>query len=217
MPLYAFMLERRSELLDECIRQLRALPLPLPQINAEAEVATFFDEVVWALEAGVAHDDSAAERSRTAARVGANGQLAGCPPDLIPKIFGSISQAVGTVAHRHDWRIEPDEYVVFNRCLDDAVAKSIETYWQLDRAAGQERLTERFGFVVHELRNSLGSAAMAFARIKKGEVAVAGKTADLVDRSLTRMQALLRGLESVQSEAAGPPESPEGAPGRRVP
>jgi hypothetical protein len=203
MPLYAFMLERRSELLEECIRQLRALPLP--QIDAEAELAAFFDELVWALEAGVALDDSAAERSNTAARVGGNGQRAGCPPDLIPKIFGSISQAIGTVAQRHDWRIEPDEYVVFNRCLDDAVAKSIETYWQLDRAAGQERLTEQFGFVVHELRNALGSAAMAFARIKTGEVGVAGKTADVLDRSLNRMQALVRGLESVQSEAAGPP------------
>jgi hypothetical protein len=207
------MLERRSELLEECIRQLRALPLPLLQINAEAEVATFFDEVVWALEAGVALDDSAAQRSHTAARVGENGQRSGCPPDLIPKIFGAISQAVGSVAQRHDWRIEPDEYVVFNRCLDDGVAKSIETYWQLERAAGQERLTERFGFVVHELRNALGSAAMAFARIKAGEVGVAGKTADVLDRSLTRMQALVRGLETVQSESAGPPEPPEGAPG----
>jgi hypothetical protein len=46
---------------------------------------------------------------------------------------------------------------------------------------------------------------MAFARIKTGEVGVAGKTAGVLDRSLNRMHALVRGLEGVQPEAAGSP------------
>src|SRR4029453_5287342 len=66
-------------------------------------------------------------------------------------------------------------------------------------------LNERLGSFAHELRNLLGSATLALAAIKAGNVGVAGATGAVLDRSLVGIRNLVdRSLSEVRVTAGLP-------------
>jgi signal transduction histidine kinase len=91
---------------------------------------------------------------------------------------------------------------VFNRTLDVAIAESVTAHERERTVEAAFKEDERIGVLAHELRNALSAAAVSFAAIKKGTVGMSGQTADVLDRSLTRMGALIdRSLAEVRLRA----------------
>ena len=65
------------------------------------------------------------------------------------------------------------------------------------------RDNERLGFVVHELRNLVNTAFIAFEVLKSGNVGVGGSTGAVLNRSLIGLRDLIaRSLEEVRSTIA---------------
>jgi signal transduction histidine kinase len=207
--LHQFMTDHRAEILERCIGQLKQDMPDRAEDDLEQGVATFLDEVVRALQrdSGALVSSPLPEGSETAARLGEGRQRAGHGVAKVPEIFAAISSAVGTIGKDHNLSITAEEYQAFNGCLDTGVATSIENYWKRERADEDARLTERVGFLAHELRNALGSAVMAFKVLRNSEAAMQGVSADVLARSLLRMEALVaRALGDVQLAVGVMPE-----------
>jgi signal transduction histidine kinase len=144
--------------------------------------------------------------SETAARIGEERQRAGISVNQVLLVFAALSQAMGKTGEKYDLTLSAEEYKLLNRCLDTGVATSIEKFWSKEVDSKNQMLTESFGFIAHELRNALGNANMAFKLLRAGGLDVNGKTADILARNLTRMDALVaQGLGSMQLQVGVEP------------
>ena len=205
MLLHEFMTTHRGEVLDACHFELRAEP----DDRLADYVADFYDETLRAIrrDSGITASTSPLPgSSAAAARFGAARQRAGLPITQVPIIFSAISQALGKTGEKYELTISAEEYKLLNRCLDAGIATSIENFWRRDRDRESQLITERFGFMAHELRNALGNANMAFRLLRDGRLDVSGHTADVLARNLVRMEALVaQCLSSVQLEVGVAP------------
>ncbi|HKO52998.1 MAG TPA: HAMP domain-containing sensor histidine kinase, partial [Polyangiaceae bacterium] len=167
-------------------------------------VDEFFDEMLRAIrrDSGIPDSPSSLpDSSETAARFGADSQRAGLPVTEIPVIFAAISQALGNTGEKYELSISAEEYKLLHRCLDAGIATSIENFWRRDKERENRLITERFGFMAHELRNALGNANLAYKLLRAGALDVNGHTAEVLGRNLIRMEALVaQCLGSVQLE-----------------
>jgi signal transduction histidine kinase len=112
--------------------------------------------------------------------------------------YGSVCEVV-TLAGEVGHDIATRDFEVFNRVLDVAIAKSVTAHERERSAAADERENERIGALAHELRNALAAATVSLVVIKKGTVGTHGPTADVLDRSLSLMGALIdRSLAEVR-------------------
>lgn len=88
--------------------------------------------------------------------------------------YGVLGQAVIELARASKSRVAEHELNRFNRSLDAVIAEAV---------------TERIGYLVHELRNALAAATVAHSMVKKG---VAGTATNAVlERNLNRMRDVL--------------------------
>ena len=99
--------------------------------------------------------------------------------------------------------ISTDDFGTLNRCLDDAIASAVTEYGRGHNQSALERESvrgnEHFGFLVHELRNLINTAVIAFEVLKTGNVGVAGNTGAVLNRSLIGLRALIdRSLAGVR-------------------
>lgn len=198
------MSERRDEILAACSSETQ-----LDGVE-RSFIASFFDETLSAIkrEFGIpAYQSPLPMSSDAAADLGARRQSSGLPITRLPSIFAAISQALGRVGQAYDLTISAEEYKLLNNCFDSGLATSIENYWRRDRDRESQVITEQYGFMAHELRNALGNANLAFKLIRANPLDMNGETADVLARSLRRMDALIaQCLSSVRLDASGPTE-----------
>lgn len=200
------MTECRPEIIHACQAELAA------KEDGDAlapYLLEFFDETLRALrrDCGIRESQSPLPiTSDAAARLGVSQQRAGLPVTKVPVMFSALSQALGKTGQQHDLTISAEEYKLLNACLDAGLATSIETFWRQEKKGESTRVTERFGFMAHELRNALGNVSMAFKLLRAGGLEMTGRTADVLERNLIRMDALVaQTLASVRLEAGGAP------------
>lgn len=206
MQLHEFMNEHREEILTACdLELINAGSAP----EVRGYVAQFFDEMLGAMkrDSGVPESYSPLPgSSETAARLGADQQRAGIPVTKVAAAFSAISQAVAKTGELYELSIAAEEYKLLNKCLDAGIATSIEKYWQRDKSETNQRITERYGHMAHELRNALGNANMAFKLMRAGDLEIRGRTGDVLARNLARMGALIaQCLGSIQVDVGKPP------------
>lgn len=113
--------------------------------------------------------------------------------------YGSVCAVVTRLAGEVGRDIATSDFEVFNRVLDVAIAESVTAHQGERTAYAAEKESERIGALAHELRNALYAASMSSEVIRKGTVGARGATADVLDRSLTLMAALIdRSLAEVR-------------------
>lgn|GEM_PF-5347431 len=152
MLLHEFMVVHHAEILEICRKKLRDDVMGAAELLRDVEL--FFQELLYALRHhdGVAGAPAAPPgRSSSAARLGERPQRAGLPPAKVPGIFGAISHAIGQAGERHGLAINADEHDVFHQRIDAGVATSIENFWCCEKAQQERRVSERFGYLTHEL------------------------------------------------------------------
>jgi signal transduction histidine kinase/DNA-binding response OmpR family regulator len=129
--------------------------------------------------------------------------------DQVVHDYGDICQAITDLAVERDAPFSVDEFRTLNRCLDNAIADAVtefsarhEVEVVLKQAADEN---ERLGILVHELRNHVQTATMAYGALRSGKVALDGSTGDLLKRSLVSMSTLLaKSLADVRVAAHAP-------------
>ena len=120
--------------------------------------------------------------------------------------YGDVCQTITELAVETKAPISIDDFRMLNRCLDDAIASAVTMYQresQQSRVDAMERGNERMGFLVHELRNLVNTAIVAFDVLKKGNVGVTGNTGAVLDRSLIGLRQLIAGsIDEVRFSSA---------------
>jgi len=124
--------------------------------------------------------------------------------DQVVHDYGDLCQAITDLAFERDAPFAVGEFRTLNRCLDNAIADAVTEFSaQRDsQIARQQNLdaTERFGFLVHELRNALGTATLAIHALELGNMTVGGATGAVLKRSLSAMSTLIsRALAEVRN------------------
>jgi signal transduction histidine kinase len=199
--LYEFITFNREEIITRCRAKVAARSIPPP---SEAEinhgVPLFLDQLVGMLRSG---DSSTMEIDRSAGQHGHDLLLKGFTVSQVVHDYGDVCQTVTDLAVESSVPISTEDFRTLNRCLDEAIASAV-TIYERDKEQSHadkvmDRDNERMGFLIHELRNLVGTAVVAFEVLKSGNVGVGGSTGAVLNRSLTGLRDLItRSLDEVR-------------------
>jgi hypothetical protein len=186
--MHNFLANNRDELIARCKAKLaqrpkraateeqlrNGVPLFLEQLRRTL-VAEEGGEAAESLKisgGGGGHAQSLSEMGVTAAAHGRQLLELGFSVDQVVHDYGDLCQAITELAVERDAPFEVDEFRTLNRCLDNAIADAV-TEFSLQRDANMARQqsleeNERIGFLVHELRNSVGTATLAVRALELG-------------------------------------------------
>lgn len=135
------------------------------------------------------------EVSVSAAQHGKDLLNLGLSVDQVVHDYGDLCQAITDLAVERDAPFQVDEFRTLNRCLDNAISDAVTEFsYQRDAIntdANAVESNKRMGFFAHELRNHLGTASMAFAAVKAGNLSLSGATGTILDRSLQALDKLI--------------------------
>ena len=110
--------------------------------------------------------------------------------------YGDVCQAVTELALEHQAPLTTEEFHTLNRCLDTAIAEAVTEHARMTAARTMTDETERLGQIIHEVRNKLQTAVLAYEIVKRGTVAINGSTGSLLGRSLTELRDLVSSTEA---------------------
>jgi signal transduction histidine kinase len=223
--MHKFLSHNREELIARC----KAKVAQRPRRDAtEAQLANgvplFLEQLMRTLEAqkdgdlgeslrisGAAGGDATAlsEMGLSAAAHGKKLLELGFSVDQVVHDYGDLCQAITDLAVERDAPFSVDEFRTLNRCLDNAIADAV-TEFGISRDANvalqqTAEENERLGVLVHELRNYLNTATLAFLALESGKFPIGGATGAVLKRSLESLAALLNlSLSHVRVTAEAP-------------
>jgi signal transduction histidine kinase len=223
--LHEFLTSNRADLIERC--RLKVARRSAPRVT-EAElthgIPLFLDQLIKTLQveqtsdpmssrrvSGPAGGGSAlSEMGAAAALHGHELMLQGFTVDQVVHDYGDLCQAITDLAFEVKAPIEIDEFRTLNRCLDNGIADAVTEYsYQRSSVAanfGVQALSERLGFLAHELRNLTHTATLAFTALKTGNLGVTGSTGRALERALIGLRALVdRSVADVRVAAGLPP------------
>jgi len=107
--------------------------------------------------------------------------------DQVVHDYGDLCQAITELAYERDAPFAVEEFRTLNRCLDNAIADAVTEFTaQRDTAVTKlhaSEANERFGSVMHELRNHLATAIYSARALEAGNLPMSGATGSVLKRS----------------------------------
>ena len=191
---------RRDEIIARTRGKVAARSSPRPtDLELDKGIPVFLDHLGETLRGSLTHATRAAE---SAAKHGGDLLRMGFSVSQVVHGYGDVCQALTELALESDSSIPTDEFRIFNRCLDNAIASAVTEYERQREEGIARQGTARLGVLAHELRNSLSTAMLAFATMKRGLVGPESSTGALLNRSLLRLRDLIdRSLSEVRLES----------------
>ena len=202
--LFEFITLNRNEIITRCRAKVATRSIPPP---SEAEinhgVPLFLDQLVEMLESG----GTTLEMDRSAGQHGHDLLLKGFTVSQVVHDYGDVCQTITELAMETNAPISTGDFQTLNRCLDEAIASAVTMYTRESQQSHSDKATdrdnERVGFLVHEMRNLVNTAVVAFEVLKSGNVAVGGSTGAVLNRTLMGLRDLIAGsLEDIRSTSA---------------
>lgn len=205
--MHTFLANNRDELIARC----RAKVSKRPQRAAvaaqlESGVPIFLEQLERTLEAEE-RGEAAASRdisggsggdSLALSEIGvsamAHGRMLldlGYTIDQVVHDYGDLCQAITDMAVERDAPFGVDEFRTLNRCLDNAIADATTGFSSQRDAERDAAANQRFGFLVHELRNALNTAVLAVSALEHGNLPLSGATGGVLKRSHVAMKNLV--------------------------
>ena len=126
--------------------------------------------------------------------------------DQVVHDYGDLCQAITDLAFERDAPFSVDEFRTLNRCLDNAIADAVTEFSaRRDTTIAEQQssdMNQRVGFLMHELRNAIGTASLAVHALEAGNMTLAGATGAVLKRSLNALGTLIDGsLAEVRAKA----------------
>ncbi|MGK5041018.1 sensor histidine kinase [Janthinobacterium sp. GB1R12] len=220
--MHIFLAENRAELERRCRDKVAKRPLRFPtEMQLREGIPIFLGQLIRTLKAeeagqmaqslaisGPADGNAQATSELADSATTHGGQLLalGYSVSQVVHDYGDLCQAVSDLAVELGEEFAVEEFRTLNRCLDNGIAEAVSEFTQRrDVLIANEQalaLSERIGYLAHELRNHLGTAGLAVAALKQGGMGVAGATGAVLDRSLVGLRTLIDGsLATVRVEA----------------
>lgn len=200
--LYEFIELNREEIIARCRAKVAARTFPPPsETEIDHGVPLFLDQLVDLLRSGEA---TASEIDRSAGQHGHDLLLKGFTVSQVVHDYGDVCQTITGLALEKNAPIATDDFRTLNRTLDEAIASAVTMYTQESQASNTEKAAgrdnDRVKYLVHEIRNLVNTAVVAFGVLKSGNVGVGGSTGAVLDRTLEGLRDLIgRSLEDVRS------------------
>jgi len=207
--LHEFLDRNRTELIARCRAKvaLRASPPPT-ETEMEHGIPLFLDQLIDTLRVEPAISATPVLRGpprtrtklsqridETAARHGSELLDRGFSVEQVVHDYGDLCQAITELATEERETVGADEFRTLNGCLDDAIAGAVTAFGlRRDRqisGSGNRALSERMGYIAHELRNSLNAAVLAYGAIKEGHVGLRGATSQVLEESLASLREII--------------------------
>jgi signal transduction histidine kinase len=223
--LHEFLTTNREQLVTRCREKVAQRTAPSAREGElDHGIGYFLDQLIRTLELErTAHPDSSrrvsgraggtspgvSEIGEAASKHGRELLRHGFTIDQVVHDYGDLCQSVTDLACDLKVPFETDEFRTLNRCLDNAIADAVTEFTYLRDSDFADKnasaVNERLGFLAHELRTLLNSAALALTAIKSGNVGLNGATGAVLDRSLAGLRTLIdRSLADVRITAALP-------------
>ncbi len=196
-----FITLNRAEIIKRCQAKVSTRSIPPPsEDEINHGVPLFLDQLVELLKSG----GNTGDLHRSAGQHGHELLFQGFTVSQVVHDYGDVCQTITGLALEMNAPISTEDFRTLNRCLDDAIASAV-TRWtresqqsHSDEAA--ERDHERVGFLVHEMRNLVNTAVIAFEVFKSGKVGVGGSTGAVLQRTLMALRDLIgRSLEDIRA------------------
>jgi signal transduction histidine kinase len=201
MKMYEFVDARRAEILESCLVRLREDGDGATDAELLNDLPHFMDGFVGVLrrDAGASKAETELEsverRGREAAEAAARGvtrKAQGFDATRIIHDYGILCDKLNELAESEKRVFSSREHQLMNVYLDEAMARGIEAFTAATVREVRHEQATILGALAHEIRNEVMGAGLAFSMIRKGQVGVAGRTAGVVERSLTRIEGLVR-------------------------
>ncbi|MBK6008411.1 HAMP domain-containing histidine kinase [Ramlibacter ginsenosidimutans] len=124
--------------------------------------------------------------------------------DQVVHDYGDLCQAITELAVERDAPFSVDQFRTLNRCLDNAIADAVTEFsYQRDLSRSMDQAAEvnqRIGFLVHELRNALGTAMLSVSALELTNMPISGATGAVLKRSLGALKKLIdKTIDEVRS------------------
>jgi signal transduction histidine kinase len=206
VALHDFIVIHQDEIIRRCRSKVTARHAPRPtQAEIEHGVPIFLGQLVDALQLGLS---STTAIDDTALLHGRDLLAKGFSVSQVVHDYGDVCQSITELAAEAGAPIDAGDFRRLNSCLDAAIAAAVTEYGRERHEAdtkGQAILdNEGLGFFVHELRNLLNTAVIAFEVVKSGNVGVGGSTGDVLHRALSGARDLItRSMAGVRLGAGG--------------
>ena len=211
--LHEFLLKNK----DEIFAIIEDKNLDLPGTNPTSELLRqglpiFFQQfleilllersVITKLEAANSGKTEESKVTKTAGLHGAEMLRLGYSLSHVVRAYGAMCQSVTELAAKKDFTITTSGFHDLNRSLDIAIASAVTEYQTNRDTQEKSREVKQLGFLAHELRNALNNATMSLQLVKNGTVGLAGRTGEVLEKSLKRMDDLInRSLTEVRLQS----------------
>jgi len=204
-----FLDAKRLELIDRCKAKVLLRPREETAQALLHGIPEFLDQLIETLRIEQAPEDGNSERlsglsgasrpirsdlGEAAALHGRELLVGGYSVDEVVHDYGDLCQALTELACESAMAITVTEFHTLNRCLDNAIADAVKEYAYGRKVLAEREalaLKERHASLVHEIRNQLHSATLAFALVRDGLVTPNGSTGAIIGRSLSSMATLV--------------------------
>lgn len=222
-----FIQNNRADLIARCIDKVAKRPKHTATTEQlKNGIPMFLDQLVKTLEAedenkygegtrisGKSGGGDAASASAVGISATAHGKMLlqlGYTVDQVVHDYGDLCQAITDLAFERDAPFAIEEFRTLNRCLDNAIADAVTEFsFEHDASLASQQSSdanERLGFLMHELRNSLGSASLAVGALEIGNLPITGSTGAVLKRSIAAMAGIIdRSLQEVRSRNGAVP------------
>jgi signal transduction histidine kinase len=199
-----FVTANRDQIITRCRERAATRPQPMrggPE--SDYGVPLFLDQLVDTLRS---NEQPNLAISTSAALHGHDLLMKGFTVSQVVHDYGDVCQTITELALEMNAPIDTRDFRTLNRCLDEAIAGAVTVYGRESEQSSLDGQTERgnrrMGFFVHELRNLVNTANIAFRVLQTGNVGVGGSTGGVLARSLTSLQDLIaRSLDEVRLTA----------------
>jgi signal transduction histidine kinase len=199
--MYDFIDTHKAEILHNCLVKLRETRQGETDEELVGDLAHFIDGFVGVLrrDAGASDaetlEESAVRKAVQATEAAGRGLARKSQGRDITRVihdYGVLCDKLNELAAREGRVFSSRDHQLMNIFLDEAMARGIEAYAAATATDEREGQAAALGSLAHEIRNAASSASLAFALIRKGQVGSGGKTADVLERGLTRIEALVQ-------------------------
>lgn len=188
----------RVELVERTRQKLasRGVPSEQPE-ELDIGINLFLGQLAEALRLSASNSASilgAASKDDIAASAAAHGAellRRGLTLGQIVHYYSDICQAVIELAAELAIPIGAGELHTFSACLDEAQAAAVSEYGRQREQSSRDAEIRRLGGLVHELRNLLTSATLAYDVLRNGQVGIEGSAGMILGRSLKSLRGLI--------------------------
>jgi hypothetical protein len=182
--LHEFVTANRDEIIGRCKVKVATRSAPTSTASSTRGIPVFLDQLVDELRVGLSKSpaigESASQHGRDLLHQGFN-------MSQVVHDYGDVCQVITEMAIERKAVISPDDFRMLNRCLDDAIAGAVTAYARQSDSplrGRTEDATESPTILVRQLKESIGSARVAFEMIKSGRVGLAGSTGTVLEQRL---------------------------------